>query len=344
MKLGGRDAARFLARPDPGRAGVLLHGADPMRVALKRQDLVRTLIGPAGADEFRLERIAAQDLRRDPALLGDAMRARGFFGGTRVVLVEDATDTAAPACAAALGGWQAGDGIVIVTGQGLGPRSALRKLFEDHAAAVAIGIYDDPPTADEIAATLAAAGLKSVAPRALADLEGLARALDPGDFRQTVEKLSLYALDAAGPVTEADVAACAPLSVAAELDDAVESVADARPEELARLLARLAAQGIGPVPLCGGVTRHFRQLHAAASDPGGPEAGVARLRPPPFGPRRDRMVRQAAAWGRARLEEVLSMLLETEFQLRSSSRVPAHAAVERTLIRIARLPRRQEAT
>ena len=69
MKLTGRDAARFLAKPDRSVAGVLLFGADPMRVALKRAALVEALIGPDGAAEMRLERIAGADLRREPALL-----------------------------------------------------------------------------------------------------------------------------------------------------------------------------------------------------------------------------------------------------------------------------------
>ena len=51
MKLGGRDAARWLARPDPAAAGALIFGADPMRVALKRAALVEALIGPEGGFE-----------------------------------------------------------------------------------------------------------------------------------------------------------------------------------------------------------------------------------------------------------------------------------------------------
>ena len=46
VKLAGREAARFLARPDPAAAGILLFGADAMRVALKRAALVEALIGP----------------------------------------------------------------------------------------------------------------------------------------------------------------------------------------------------------------------------------------------------------------------------------------------------------
>ena len=37
MILKGAEAARYCARPDPARAGLLIFGADAMRVALKRQ-------------------------------------------------------------------------------------------------------------------------------------------------------------------------------------------------------------------------------------------------------------------------------------------------------------------
>ena len=91
--------------------------------------------------------------------------------------------------------------------------------------------------------------------------------------------------------------------------------------------------------LCIGTMRHFRALHTAASDPGGAAAGVGRLRPPVFGPRRDAMVRQAGAWGRDRLETAIGLLIDTDLQLRSSRPVPQNALVERALIRLAMMAR-----
>ena len=90
MKLSGAEASRYLARPDPARAGLLIFGADPMRVALKRQEAILALIGPAGAEEMRLTRMSGTELRRDPALLMDAIKAVGFFPGPRVAFVDGA--------------------------------------------------------------------------------------------------------------------------------------------------------------------------------------------------------------------------------------------------------------
>ena len=49
MILKGAEASRYCAKPDPARAGLLIFGADPMRVALKRQEAIAALIGPEAA-------------------------------------------------------------------------------------------------------------------------------------------------------------------------------------------------------------------------------------------------------------------------------------------------------
>ena len=165
----------------------------------------------------------------------------------------------------------------------------------------------------------------------------LSRALDPGDFRQTVEKLALYKRGDAAPVSPEDIAAVAPTSTEADLDDVLHIVAEGRSGEIGPVLQRLKAQGVQPVGLCIGATRHFRTLHAACADPGGPAAGIGRVRPPVFGPRRERMLRQAQKWGVHRLEQALGILTDTDLQLRSTSRAPAMAVMERALIRLAML-------
>ncbi|MEO1307571.1 MAG: DNA polymerase III subunit delta, partial [Pseudomonadota bacterium] len=132
MKLVTRDANAFFAKPDPNRAGILIYGADAMRVALKRADMLAALLGPGAEEEMRLTRLAGSDLRRDGASLQDAMRAAGFFPGQRAVLVEDASDGLTDSISAALDAWAPGVGMVVATAGSLAARSKLRKLFEGH--------------------------------------------------------------------------------------------------------------------------------------------------------------------------------------------------------------------
>ena len=229
MKLNTRDAARYFAKPDADKTGLLIYGADAMRVALRRQEVVRALIGPNGDDEMRLTRIQGADLGKDPALIGDAIKAQGFFPGPRVALVEDAQDSLAATLTAALSDWAPGDAQVVVTAGSLAARSSLRKLFEGHDNAYAVGIYDDPPCRQEIEDTLKTAGLTDIGRDAMGDLETLARALDPGDFRQTVDRIALYKIGDDTPLSSEEFALLAPSSIDAEIDDVLNIVAEAPP-------------------------------------------------------------------------------------------------------------------
>ena len=340
MKLSPRDAPAYFAKPDAERPGLLIYGQDGMRVALRRQEVITALIGPQGEEEMRLTRLDATELRKDPALLDDAMKAQGFFPGPRVAFVEDANDTVLTPVTNALAGWQRGDAVLVVTAGALKPASKLRKLFETHKSAYIAAIYDDPPSQKEIETTLKTAGLQDISTDAMRDLTALARMLDPGDFRQNIEKIALYKMGDASALSSNDIAACAPLSIEAELDDILHIVAEARPGEVGPVMKRLRAQGVQPVGLCMAASRHFRALYAAASDPGGISKGMASLRPPIFGPRRDRMQRQAQKWGAARLEDALTLITDTDLQLRSAGQTaPPMAVLERTLIRLAMMPR-----
>ncbi len=316
-------------------SALLIFGADAMRVALKRQDIIGEIIGPGGEDEMRLTRIPAADLRKDGALLLDAIKAQGFFPGPRVVLVEDATDALARAIGPALDEWREGDAQVVITAGALRKGSALRKLFERRPGRRALGLYDDPPSRAEIEAELKRAGLSAVSPEALGDLVALSRAIGPGDLRQTIEKLALYKIGDDTPLSPEDVSALSPASTEAGLDEVLHATAEGRAGEIGPVLARLLAQGVTPVSLCIAATRHFRTLFAAASDPAGPSQGIARARPPVHFKSRDRMVRQAGKWGSARLERALRLLVDTDLQLRSADTAPQMALMERALIRLA---------
>lgn len=340
MKLSTRDANTYFKRPDTSAAGCLIFGDDAMRVALKRHDLLAALLGEAADEEMRLTRMTAAELRSDNAGLLDAVKAVGFFPGPRAVLIEGATDGLSKVFIAAFEEWQLGDAQIIATAGRLTAKSALRKVFEGNKLAYAAAIYDDPPGRAEIEDMLKAAEVTPPDRDAMADLEGLARSIGPGDFRQMIDKLGLYKRGDATPVSPADIEAVAPLTREAELDDILHATAEAETGAIGPILMRLSQQGVAPVTLCISALRHFRALHFAAAHPNGPGAGLQAMRPPVFGPRRDRMARQASRWGRDALESALSMLVETDLTLRSASTAPQMAVMERTLIRLAMLPGR----
>lgn len=249
MKLSARDAVRFFEKPDKSKAAVLLHGPDAMRIALKRKTLIDALTGPNADEEMRLTRLEAAVLRKDPAALADATKAVGFFPGLRVVLVESATDTTTKAVKAALEDWHAGDAIIVITAGQLNARSSLRKLVEGGRSSVAIGVYTDPPTREEIEAQLAAKGLKNMPPDTMRDIQTLAQELDPGDFAQTLEKLSLYKLSDTTPASPEDLLNCVPATHEVGLDVLVRHIAEGRSAEIGPYMARMASQGTNPTTL-----------------------------------------------------------------------------------------------
>ncbi|MEM9268789.1 MAG: DNA polymerase III subunit delta, partial [Pseudomonadota bacterium] len=273
--------------------------------------------------------------RKEPALVIDALKAVGFFPGPRAVLVEEAADGLTPILKSALEAWADGDAMLVVTAGSLNARSSLRKLFTEHPATKIIPIYDDPPSRATIEAELARAQLPLPDRETFQDLTTLAHALDPGDFRQVLEKLSLYTLGQDTPFDQAALEAVAPATTDAALDDAIHAAADGALDRLTPTLQRLSGQGTTAITLCIAVARHFRQLHAASADPAGPEAALSRARPPVFGPRRDAMLRQARRWGTPRLEAALSLISELDLSLRSSPQAPAMALLERAMIRLA---------
>lgn len=340
MKLNPREFARLVAKPDPALSGVLIYGQDAMRVALKRQELIAATVGPQGEAEMRLERLAGADLRRDAAQLLDAIKAQGFFPGPRVVFLDGVTDQGTDAVQAALSDWRPGDAQIVATAGALKASSKLRKLFESAKTAGAVAIYDDPPSREEIEAELTRAGLTQINPDAMRDLTALSRVLDPGDFRQTLQKIALFKHGDATPLSPQEVADLAPASHEAAVDDLLHAVAEGESARIGPLMVRLHAQGVAAVTLAIMAMRHFRSLHAMNCDPGGPSAGIQRMKPPIFGPRRDRLLKQAQGWGLARTEMALATLTDADLTLRSSSNAPSMAVMERALIRLAMIARR----
>lgn len=338
MKLAGARAAAFCARPDGRLIGALLYGPDDTLVALRRRELVRAL---TEGDDMRLTRLEPAAAAKDPAAIDAALRARGFFPGRRVVLIEGAGEALARPLADMLEDIGLEDAFLLLTAGGLSARSALRGLFETSEALAALAFYPDPPGAEELAGMLAAAGLaEGLAPDAAGMLREAACGMDRGALVKFVEMLGVYGLDRPAPLSAAEVAALLPQAAEGQLDQLVAAVAEGRAEQVGPLMTRLAAAGVGPVAALIAAGRHFRLLFGVAVAPGGPQAAIGRLRPPVFGPRRHALAAQAQQWETGRLETALRLLFQADRALRSAGSRPDRALVERCLMRIAMLARR----
>lgn len=325
-----------------GLAGALLHGPDAGLVALRRRQLVNFL---TDGDDLRLTRLEPGVAQKDPAGIDAALRARGFFPGRRVVLIENARDALAGPLKdvfAAAGSGEGGSGeggedaFLVVTAQNLTARSALRRLFEGAVYLASLGLYPEPPDEVELKALLEKAGFScGLTPEAAQDLVSVANQIDRGALLQLIEMIAVYSLDFNTPLNQEGLAPLLPAAADSELERLVAAVAEGRAGAVAPLIARMAAAGVGATSMLIAVGRHFRQLLVLAVAQDGIEAALGQLRPPAFGPRRKALASQARRWGPRRLESANRVLFQADRTLRSAGERPDRALVERCLIRLA---------
>ncbi len=327
MKIPGRDAGRFCASPPEGLCGALLYGPDQGLVAARRQSLFNG-VGP----ESELTRIEPGAARRAPASVEAALTMQGFFSGRPVVLIEGGTDGLAKGLAPVLSELTPDDGFLIVTADTLPARSSLRKLFETGGNLAAVPVYNERMDGREIETLLQSRGLTCGATGdALAVLTGLANDMDHGSFARFLDLIAIQALGRTRPIEAADIDGLAPRGLDGDVDQFVNAVAGGAAAALGPALRRLEASGTAPVGLAIALQRHFRMLLTAQTADG----GIAAVRPPILGPRRDQVQRQMRQWNTGRLEQANRLLFETDGRLRSSAPAPGYAVLERAALRLA---------
>ena len=336
MKLSGRNLASFFEAPPKGVMGVLIYGKDPMRVASKREKLIHAILGPNADEEMRLARISRENLKKAPEQAIDLCKAQGFFPGQRALLIEEANETLTDIIIKAFDVWQDGDATLIITAGSLKPTSKLRKFFEQHQNTFSAPIYDSPMTKAEIENMISQADLKNITQDSFNHLSQIALQLEPGDFKQTIEKLALYKLNDETPLTNQDISTCIPISNAAQIDEVLAVVLSGNHLKINYIVSRLQSQGVLPVTLVIAATRHFKILFSIATNPKGPSAGAAALRPPVYGPRKESLINQAQKWGPEKIKNAITSITATDLQLRSQNQLaPQMALVERLFIRLA---------
>lgn len=342
MKLSAGRVEGFLRRPESGIRAVLLYGPDAGLVRERADALGRT-VAPDLHDPFRVADLNGGALAADPARLYDEAAQISLMGGSRLVRVREVGDAQAAVFSRFLAD-PPGDGLVVVEAADLPARGALRRLFDDAPAGVAIGCYPDSARdlADVIRETLTAHRVV-VSRDALDFLVGHLG----GDrllTRAELEKLTLYAGDG-GRIELEDAQLSIADSAALSLDDAVLAAAEGDGAALDRALSRVFQEGESPVSVIRAALRHLQRLHAlsARTAAGEPVDGVLRgARPPIFFKQQDSFRRQLALWREPQLRRQLDALADAETQLKTTG-VPAETACRAALFALAQQARPQTA-
>lgn len=339
MKIAPREADRFIARPDPKAAAILVYGPDAGLVTSRIRTMMKTVVEDL-ADPFRIAELADSDLRSDPARLADEAAAISMLGGRRVVRVRGAADGLTRNFESFLAN-PAGDALVLVEAGDLGPRSSLRLLFEGAENAAAIACYaDDRGALESLIRTRLAAGGLVPEPAALQYLlDNLGS--DRGVTQNELEKLILYA----GPgkpgekreLTLDEARASVGDNAGSSLDEVIDAAMDGNMEGLDTALARARAADTNAIAILNALSRHLTQLHLAAAriETGSDIEGAIRsFRPPVHFSRKNSVQRQLRAWNRRKLDRALALVLEAEIQCKSAGQ-PDASICGQTLLRIA---------
>ena len=341
MKIRPADVDSFIRKPDPAIRAALVYGPDDGLVRERASDLVRGAV-PDPGDPFLVAELAGETIGRDRALLFDEAASISLTGGRRVVWIRDAGDAVAMVFTDFLAD-PVGDAFIVLQAGGLGPRSALRKLFETEANAAAIACYaDDAQDLERLIDDTLRAESISVTPEARAWLAA-SLGSDRGVSRSELAKLAIYAGSGANVSLE-DAQACVGDNAMRTLDGIALAAAGGDRAGLDRALAGGLAEGAPPVRVLRAVADHLLRLQRtaarlAAAMP--PESALQGLRPPVFFKNKHRFLGQARTWSPAGLARALEIVLDAE-RLCKTTGTPDAAVCGRALLQIAALARRAE--
>ena len=334
MIVKGNRVEPFLKSPDRQTVAVLVYGPDQGLVRERIDRLAQTVV-PDLRDPFRVADLTQSKITADAALLSDEASAIAMTGGRRVVIIRDATDSAAPIAASFLDAPR-GDALILFEGGDLSARSSLRKTFETRDNAAAIPCYADE---GETLNTLIVGMLKEQGLTAEPDALEFLRSNLGGDrrlSRMELNKLIQY-MGAPGKVTLNDAMVCVGDSAQLNMDDLALATADGNHADSQHTLDRLLADGGQPVAILRNVSRHFQRLHLAQShihNGSSVEQAMGQLKPPVFFKAADRFRRQLGRWQLDRLSQALELLLDAEIDCKTTG-LPAAEITARAMMRLA---------
>ena len=344
MKIKATQADRFTAAPPSGIQAILLYGPDAGLVRERSNRLAKTIVDDL-SDPFRVVELTDANLKQDPARLADEAAAMSMIGGRRLVRVRGASDGLAKIFRGLLDApHPIGDALILVEAGELGPRSTLRRAFEDAGTAAALPCYaDDAGTLERVIRdTLKSAGLAADPAAAAFLIDHLG--VDRGVTLRELEKLCLYmsadlksAARTLAPVTLEDVQACIGEAGGASLDALIDAAASGDLAGLDANLARARDADLNAVAILSALNRHLLQLHQVL---GQTEAGghldttLRGLRPPVHFSRQAALKRQCQLWSRRRPDRALALVMEADAACKTTG-MPDRALCGQTLIRIA---------
>ena len=337
MKAVKATLGRAIDQPDAAIRFYLFHGPDE---AGSRALALRLLRGLGDAEKFI---VLGNAVEGDPAALADEAGAMALFGGRRAIWIEPAGDEITDGALALLESPGCESAVIAIAGS-LGKASALLKLAEGHALALAHISYapDARAFAQTVAELLRDAGLQ--AEHGVAERIAAGAALNPAIAAQEAEKYSLYlnaAPDRPKPLDHAAIDAIGADANEADWLGLGDLALAGRGDALLEELSRLSAQGAEAIPAVRAMQRRLSMLAPlrARVERGESVDGVMTSMGKALFWRDKPLLKQLlSSWSAARLAQAMQRISRLERELMLGD-APAAAALGETMIAIARQAR-----
>ncbi len=336
MKITPRDVEKFLRNPGPGILAVLAYGPDSGLVG-ERTDLVARSVVNDLTDPFLVSEFTESELLKDPSRLGDEAASLTLTGERRVVRIRDATDAVSAIVEMYLENGR-GEALIVLRSGDLGPRSKLRRQFEQNKKAAALACYaDDDRTLEQIIRNYFLQNEKTLTPEAVTYLVanlGVDRAVS----RTELTKLAIYLGDERVVTLDAAMD-CVGDSSAFSLESLAFAVGDGDQLAVSRTYTRCLEEGAGEVAVIRITQRHFTRLQfvlAELAKSGDTERAMQSLRPAVFFKFKERFRRQVQKWRAIDIEWALSLLLDAEHTIKQTG-TPVSTICGHALLQVAEI-------
>lgn len=331
MKLAGTEAAKFCTRPKAGPWAYLVFGEDDGVVSDNALALRSALSASPDAEHITLDE---DEVKREPALLFDALEARSLLGHERVLRLRTSGEKASALVLEAVALGEADPGRfaapLIITAGALARNSKLRSGIEAARHAIALHVFSDEiaDLAGLVRARLQADGV-TVGDAALAafvaHLPG-----HRGLANQEVEKLCLYGKGLGREIGAADLRALSTTDTDQALAELAGLAFRGNGAGATAALAATLNAGTSPISVLRALQREAeRLLRAHALSAGGGDIG-AKLRPPVFRTDWPAFRNLMALWPPKRLVRTLERIYDAEAQTKQAG--PLGEALLRQLV------------
>ena len=288
-------------------------------------------------DPFVSANITGDQLKEYPGLLVDEVKALSFSMERRILRVFNISDSVCLAFENLFKNKiKPEDALVVCEGSDFGPRSKLRKLFENLEVAAAIHCNDYGPREIHKKAQLIFKNFNiEVEKEALAWLVDRS-GNDSAQISSEIDKIILY-VGSKGNINLKEMMLLIGDSSEIELEEVCFAVAGGNLSLVDKALYKLFSDGVAPVRVLRAVSRHFFRLQTAVTAKySGLDvtSAINTLRPPIYFKDKEKFMKQVQNWTPEKLEDVLILLAEAERGCKTSL-IPAKPLCSRVLLNAA---------